>query len=199
MPLHFEIFNQFLRKYVEFTDAELTDFNNKCTRVVFSKGALVMKAGQVQKNLYFITEGIVRNFIELDNGDHKIHNFRSENMTVTGYAFYNYEDKFKALVNVDCLENCVLIQVPIEAINYVINNIKLGDRLGRYLAEAHIVQMLEYVLQRDTKSIIERLDSLDQSFPKIHQRVPQYMIASYLGITPVYLSNLKKRRKLSKK
>jgi hypothetical protein len=29
MPLHFEIFNQFLRKYVEFTDAELTDFNNK--------------------------------------------------------------------------------------------------------------------------------------------------------------------------
>ena len=102
-------------------------------------------------------------------------------------------------MNVDCLEDCVLIQVPIEAINYVINNIKLGDRLGRYLAEAHIVQMLEYVLQRDTKSIIERLDSLDQSFPKIHQRVPQYMIASYLGITPVYLSNLKKRRKLSKK
>ena len=199
MLLHFEIFNQFLRKYVEFTDAELTDFNNKCSSVVFSKGAIVMKAGQVQKNLYFITEGIVRNFIELDNGDHKIHNFRSENMTVTGYAFYNYEDKFKALVNVDCLENCVLIQVPIEAINYVINNIKLGDRLGRYLAEAHIVQMLGYVLQRDTKSIIERLDSLDQSFPKIHQRVPQYMIASYLGITPVYLSNLKKRRKLSKK
>lgn len=199
MPLHFEIFNQFLRKYVGFTDAELTDFNNKCSCVVFSKGALVMKAGQVQKNLYFITEGIVRNFIELDNGDHKIHNFRSENMTVTGYAFYNYEDKFKALVNVECLEDCVLIQVPIEAINYVINNIKLGDRLGRYLAEAHIVQMLEYVLQRDTKSIIERLDSLDQSFPKIHQRVPQYMIASYLGITPVYLSNLKKRWKLSKK
>ena len=199
MPLHFEIFNQFLRKYVEFTDAELLDFNNKCSRVAFSKGALVMKAGQVQKNLYFITEGIIRNFIELDNGDLKIHNFRSENMTVTGYAFYNYTDKLKALVNVDCLEDCVLIQVPIEAINYVINHVKLGDRLGRYLAEAHIIQMLEYVLERDTKSVIDRLDKLDQNFPNIHQRVPQYMIASYLGITPVHLSNLKKKRKLTKK
>jgi CRP-like cAMP-binding protein len=199
MPLHFEIFNQFLRKYVEFTDAELLDFNNKCSSVVFSKGALVMKAGQVQKNLYFITEGIIRNFIELDNGDLKIHNFRSENMTVTGYAFYNYTDKLKALVNVDCLEDCVLIQVPIEAINYVINHVKLGDRLGRYLAEAHIIQMLEYVLERDTKSVIDRLDKLDQNFPNIHQRVPQYMIASYLGITPVHLSNLKKKRKLTKK
>jgi CRP-like cAMP-binding protein len=199
MPLHFEIFNQFLRKYVEFTDAELTDFNNKCSSVAFSKGALVMKAGQVQKNLYFITEGIVKNFIELDNGDHKIHNFRMEHMTVTGYAFYNYADKLKALVNVDCLEDCVLIQVPIEAINYVINHVKLGDRLGRYLAEAHIIQMLEYVLERDTKSVIDRLDKLDQNFPNIHQRVPQYMIASYLGITPVHLSNLKKKRKLTKK
>ena len=199
MPLHFDIFNQFLRKYVEFTDAELTDFNNKCTRVEFLKGDVVMKAGQVQKNLYFITEGIVRNFIELDNGETKIHNFRMEHMTVTGYAYINYEDKFKALVSVDCLEDCVLIQVPIEAINYVINNIKLGDRLGRYLAEAHIMQMLEYVLERDTKSVIERLGKLDKNFPNIHQRVPQYMIASYLGITPVHLSNLKKKRKLTKK
>ena len=199
MPLHFDIFNQFLRKYVEFTDAELTDFNNKCTRVEFLKGDVVMKAGQVQKNLYFITKGIVRNFIELDNGETKIHNFRMEHMTVTGYAYINYEDKFKALVSVDCLEDCVLIQVPIEAINYVINHIKLGDRLGRYLAEAHIIQMLEYVLERDTKSVIDRLDKLDQNFPNIHQRVPQYMIASYLGITPVHLSNLKKKRKLTKK
>lgn len=199
MPLHFDIFNQFLRKYVEFADAELTDFNNKCTRVEFLKGDVVMKAGQVQKNLYFITKGIIRNFIELDNGETKIHNFRMEHMTVTGYAYINYEDKFKALVSVDCLEDCVLIQVPIEAINYVINNIKLGDRLGRYLAEAHIMQMLEYVLERDTKSVIERLGKLDQNFPNIHQRVPQYMIASYLGITPVHLSNLKKKRKLTKK
>jgi len=199
MQLEFEIFNQFLRKYVTFTDAELSNFNDKCTKVEFLKNALVMKAGQVQKNLYFVTKGIVRYYIELDNGETKIHNFRSENMTVTGYAFYNYEDKYKALVSVECLEDCVLIQVPIEAINYVINHVKLGDRLGRYLAEAHIVQMLQNVLQKDTKSIIERMDILDKNFPNIHQRVPQYMIASYLGITPVYLSNLKKKMKLNKK
>ena len=154
-----------------------------------------MKAGEVQQNLYFLTKGIIRNFVENKKGEIKIYNFRSENMTVTGYATYNYEDNLKALVNVECLEDCTLIQVPYEAINFVINNMKLGDRLGRFMAEAHVVQMLHYVLQRDTKTIIERLDSIDKSFPNIHQRVPQYMIASYLGITPVHLSNLKKRRK----
>ena len=195
MPFHFEMFNQFITKHVEFTEAELVAFNKQCTQVNFSKGELIMKAGEVQNSLYFITKGIIRNFVENKKGEIKIYNFRSENMTVTGYATYNYEDNLKALVNVECLEDCTLIQVPYEAINFVINNMKLGDRLGRFMAEAHVVQMLHYVLQRDTKTIIERLDSIDKSFPNIHQRVPQYMIASYLGITPVHLSNLKKRRK----
>lgn len=195
MPFHFEMFNEFITKHVEFTEVELIAFNKQCTQVNFSKGELIIKAGEVQNSLYFITKGIIRNFVENKKGEIKIYNFRSENMTVTGYATYNYEDNFKALVNVECLEDCTLIQVPYEAINFVINNMKLGDRLGRYMAEAHVVQMLHYVLQRDTQSIIERLDSIDKSFPNIHQRVPQYMIASYLGITPVHLSNLKKRRK----
>jgi CRP-like cAMP-binding protein len=195
MPVHFEMFNQFITKHVEFTEAELVAFNNQCTQVNFSKGELIMKVGEVQNSLYFITKGIIRNFVENKKGEIKIYNFRSENMTVTGYAPYNYEDNLNALVNVECLEDCTLIQVPFEAINFVINNMKLGDRLGRYMAEAHVVQMLQYVLQRDTKTIIERLESIDKSFPNIHQRVPQYMIASYLGITPVHLSNLKKRRK----
>jgi CRP-like cAMP-binding protein len=199
MPAHFKLFNQFITKYVEFNDDELTDFNSKCTKVEFSKGTYIMKAGEVQKNLYFITKGIIRNYIENSKGEIKIFNFRSESMVVTGYASYNYEDNLKSLVNVQCLEDCVLIKVPFDAINYVINHIKLGDRLGRFMAEAHVVQMMHYVIQRDTMTIIERLENIDKNFPNIHQRVPQYMIASYLGITPVHLSNLKKKRKPSKK
>ncbi len=199
MPAHFKLFNQFITKYVEFNDDELTDFSSKCTKVEFSKGTYIMKAGEVQKNLYFITKGIIRNYIENSKGEIKIFNFRSESMVVTGYASYNYEDNLKSLVNVQCLEDCVLIKVPFDAINYVINHIKLGDRLGRFMAEAHVVQMMHYVIQRDTMTIIERLENIDKNFPNIHQRVPQYMIASYLGITPVHLSNLKKKRKPSKK
>lgn len=195
MPTHFEMFNQFITKYVDFTATELVDLNKKCTKVEFAKGDIIIKAGEVQENIYFITKGIIRNYVENSKGEIKIYNFRSEYMTVTGYALYNYEENLKALVNVECLEDCIMIEMPITVINYVINNMKLGDRLGRFMAEAHVVQMLHYVLQRDTKTIIERLDSIDKSFPNIHQRVPQYMIASYLGITPVHLSNLKKRRK----
>ena len=95
MPAHFELFNTFITKYVEFTQDELASFNNQCSKVAFTKGTYIMKAGEVQKNLYFLTKGLIRNYIENDNGEIKIYNFRSENMTVTGYAYYNYEDNLK--------------------------------------------------------------------------------------------------------
>lgn len=197
MPNHFEILNSFIRSQVEMTDAELESFNQKCEIVEFTKGALIIKAGEPQQNLYFITKGIVKNFIETEAGETKIYNFRTEGMQVNGYASYNYKDNLKALVNVRCIEDCIMIQVPFSIIKYVIEHIKSGERLGRFMAEAHVVEMLNYIINRDTKSIIERYDNLDAEYPNIQNRVPQRLIASYLGITPVHLSNLKKSRKIS--
>lgn len=53
MSTHFEMFNQFITKYVEFSDAELLDLNKKCSKVAFPKGAIIMKAGEVQKKSFF--------------------------------------------------------------------------------------------------------------------------------------------------
>jgi len=197
MPNHFEMFNRFIRSQVEMTDAELESFNQKCEVVEFPKGALIIKVGEPQQNLYFITKGIVKNFIETDSGETKIYNFRTEGMQVNGYASYNYKDNLKALVNVRCIEDCIMIQVPFSTIKYVIEHIKSGERLGRLMAESHIVQMLNYIIERDSKSIIERYENLEVEYPNIQNRVPQRLIASYLSITPVHLSNLKKSRKIS--
>ena len=197
MPNHFELFKRFIGSFVEMSESEMSTFIQLCDRVDFSKGDLIIKAGEAQNNLYFITKGIVKNFIVTDSGEMKIYNFRLEHMTVTGYAHYNYKDNLKALVNTQCIEDCIMIKVPLATIHYVINHIKFGERLGRLLAEAHIIEMLNYIINRDSKSIIERYDLLEIEYPNIHQRVPQRIIASYLGITPVHLSNLKKSRNIS--
>ena len=195
MPDPFINFNSFIKQQVEISDAELESLNKSCDIISFPKGHILMKAGDKQQNLYFISKGIVRNFIDTDKGESKVYNFRSENMQVTGYALYNYADELKALVNVQCLEECTFIKVPLEVIKYCIEHMKFGERLGRHMAEAHVLEMVKYVIDRDTLSILERYDNLERAFPNIHQRVPQHMIASYLGVTPVYLSTIKKSRK----
>jgi CRP-like cAMP-binding protein len=197
MPNYFEMLNGFITRHVEMSEAELSVFNQKCAIVEFSKGALIMKAGEPQQNLYFINKGLVRNYIETESGETKIYNFRTEGMQVTGYAVYNYKDNLKALVNVQCIEDCTMVQMPFSVIKYAIEHTKSGERLGRGMAEGHIIEMLNYIINRDSKSIIERYELLEIEYPNIHQRIPQRMVASYLGITPVHLSNLKKSRKIS--
>jgi CRP-like cAMP-binding protein len=197
MTNHFEMLNSFIIRHVEMSEAELTAFNQKCKIVEFSKGDIIMKAGEAHQYLYFITKGIVKNYIETDFGETKIYNFRTEGMQITGYAAYNYKDNLKALVSVQCIEDCIMLQIHFSVIKFVIENIKSGERLGRGMAEGHVVEMLNYIINRDSKSIIERYDLLELEYPNIHQRVPQRLIASYLGITPVHLSNLKKSRKIS--
>ena len=195
MTNHFKMLNSFITRHVEMSEAELTAFNQKCKIVEFSKGDIIMKAGEAHQYLYFITKGIVKNYIETDFGETKIYNFRTEGMQITGYAAYNYKDNLKALVSVQCIEECTMVQIPFSVIKFVIENIKSGERLGRGMAEGHVVEMLNYIINRDSKSIIERYDLLELEYPNIHQRVPQRLVASYLGITPVHLSNLKKSRK----
>ena len=195
MTNHFKMLNSFITRHVEMSEAELTAFNQKCKIVEFSKGDIIMKAGEAHQYLYFITKGIVKNYIETDFGETKIYNFRTEGMQITGYAAYNYKDNLKALVSVQCIEDCIMVQIPFSVIKFVIENIKSGERLGRGMAEGHVVEMLNYIINRDSKSIIERYDLLELEYPNIHQRVPQRLVASYLGITPVHLSNLKKSRK----
>jgi CRP-like cAMP-binding protein len=195
MSNHFEMFNRFITSYVDMTEAELVDFNEKCELVEFLKGEIIIKVGAPQDSLFFITRGIVRNYVDTNDGDTKIYNFRTEGMQVTGYALYNYKDSLKALVNSQCIEDSVMIKVPLQTIKYVTEHFKNGERLGRHLAEAHVIEMMNYIIKRDTKSIIERYDTLEQDYPNIQQRIPQHMIASYLNITPVHLSNLKKSRR----
>jgi CRP-like cAMP-binding protein len=195
MKDQFEMFNGFIKKYIKITPDELRDLNFKCQVVHFSKGDIVIKAGVANHHFYFINKGIVKYYIDNEEGYSKIYNFRIENMTLAGYGPYNHKDNLKALMSVKCIEDCEMIQVSMEVLNYVVENYTSGERLGRYMAEAHVVELVNYIVDRDSKSIIEKYDSLEENFPYIHQRVPQYLIASYLGITAVHLSNLKKSRK----
>jgi CRP-like cAMP-binding protein len=195
MQDQFEMFNGFIKKYVNITEDELVDLNAKCKLVRFSKGDVVIKSGVTNHNFYFIIKGIVQYYIENEDGCSRIYNFRTENMTLAGYGPYNYKDHLKALMSVKCIEDCEMIQVPLDVLNYVVENYQSGERLGRYMAEAHVVELVNYIVDRDSKSFIEKYDNLEQNFPHIHQRIPQYLIASYLGITAVHLCNLKKSRK----
>jgi signal-transduction protein with cAMP-binding, CBS, and nucleotidyltransferase domain len=181
-------FLDYIDKITPLTSDERDIFLRKIMIKEYKKGEIIIQEGVKSNYVYFIQKGIVRNFINQNN---KTLNFRSEGMIVTGYSIYNYEQGFKSKMNVECLEDCTFILIPVDTIHYVVENFKYGDRLGRYLAEKHILELLESLIVRECKSFMERYSDLNVKYTNIHQRVPQHYIASCLGTTPVHLSRLK--------
>ncbi len=198
MEKSFEKFKLYIAPF-GLSDADFDVLVNYCEPMQFKKGDVVMKAGEKQSYIYFIVKGIVRNYVLSQEGEIKTYGFRVENMLITGYGLHNYKNEYRAKVNIECLEDCMLIKIPLQALKFMEEHSKEAHKVGRYLAETHIIELVEFIIDIDTLPVLERYNNLEKIFPNIHQRVPQHIIASYLRITPVHLSNIKKRNFLLNK
>jgi CRP-like cAMP-binding protein len=183
--------NSFILSYADFSDEELRSFNNLCESDTFRKGEIMFEKDAQTTSLYFLTKGIVKYYIINQNAQEIIYNFRQENMIVSSYTYYNNN---KAKYTVECLEDCKVILIPIQAITYLLQKCKNGLELRYKLAEAHIIELMNLLTDKDTKSIIERYNNIDIIFPNINQRVSQITLANYLGVSQEHLSRLKKAR-----
>jgi CRP-like cAMP-binding protein len=187
----FEFLNIYLLNHVNLTKTELNEFHENCVIKNFKKGELLIEMNKPNNFLYFMIKGIVRNYILTLDGKEQTYNFRIENNTISGYSHYNNN---LAILNVQCLEDCEMILVPLGFINNVIENFKNGDKLGRFLAERHTIELVNFIIDLDLKSALTRYEELENKYPGINQRVSQLHIASYLRITPEHFSKIKKSR-----
>lgn len=195
MEKSFEKFKLYIAPF-GLNDVDFEVLVGYCEPMQFKKGDVVMKAGEKQSYIYFIAKGIIRNYVISQDGEIKTYGFRVENMLITGYGLHNYKNDYRAKVNIECLEECILIKIPLQALKFMEEHSKEAHKVGRYLAETHIIELVDFIIDIDTLPILERYNNLEKIFPNIHQRVPQHIIASYLRITPVHLSNVKKRNLL---
>jgi len=198
MDKNFEKFKLYIAPF-GLSDANFEVLVSYCETIQLKKGDVVMKAGEKQSYIYFIVKGIVRNYVLSQEGEIKTYGFRVENMLITGYGLHNYKNDYRAKVNIECLEECTLIKIPLQALKFMEEHSKEAHKVGRYLAETHIIELVDFIIDIDTLPILERYNNLEKIFPNIHQRVAQHIIASYLRITPVHLSNIKKRNLLLNK
>ena len=189
-------FTQF-KKFISpfgLSDDDFEMISQNCEFIHFKKGDVLMNAGEKQNFIYFITKGIIRNFVLTIDGEISTYGFRIENSLVTGYGLHNFHDEHRALVSVECLTNCEMIKIPLYALKLMEQNSIDAQKIARSIADAHIIDLVKFIISADTKTLLDRYEELEVLFPNIHQRVPQHIIAGYLRISRVHLSRIKKSR-----
>lgn len=175
---------------INITEAELGDFLNQSITKTFKRQETVSRPGAIPNEIFFINKGLIRVLITDNEGiEHTIH-FALENQFIADYS--NFILKQPSLYSLQALEETQVVVLPRSAIEWGYKNLNEGQKMGRLIAEFYFIYQDDRIKNMYARTPKQRYDTITDVFPNIHNRVPQHMIASYLGITPVHLSRLKK-------
>lgn len=187
-----EQIRQVMQQMISVSDDELSGFLNRAVIRSFKPGETISYPDTVPDEVFFINKGLIRVLLtDGDGTEHTIH-FALENQFICDYS--NFIQKLPSFYTLQAMEETRVVVLPRSAIDWGYENLKEGQKMGRLIAEFYFIYQDNRIKNTYVRTPKERYDSIKDVFPNIHNRVPQHMIASYLGITPVHLSRLKRQK-----
>lgn len=187
-----EEIKQVMRQMINVSEDELNDFLSGAFTQKFKRQEIVSRPDIIPNEILFINKGLIRVLITDKEGtEHTIH-FALENQFIADYS--NFIQQQPSIYTLQALEETQAVILPRSTIEWGYNNLKEGQKMGRIIAEYYFIYQDDRIKNNYIRTPKQRYDSITEVFPNIHNRVPQHMIASYLGITPIHLSRLKKQK-----
>lgn len=185
-------FRGYLKRFVELTDPEWQALEKELTFRTLPKKRFLVQQGQRTKELYFLVQGAARLYYEKD-GDEKTTYFFFENNLLGDYLGCLAGQP--SAMSIQTLEDCELIVFRYETLTALYEQFPVYQIFGRKLAEYLFMGLDMRLAELLTLTPEERyLKFISTSIKrKIIERIPQQYIASYLGITPVSLSRIRRR------
>ncbi len=185
-----EQIKEVMRQMIDVSEVELNDFLSGASIKTFKRQEVISQPNAIPNEIFFINKGIVRVLISDSEGtEHTIH-FALENQFIADYS--TFIQKKPSMYTLQTLEETQVVVLPRATIEWGYNNLKEGEKMGRLVAEYYYIYQDDRIKNNYVRTPKQRYDSISEVFPNIHNRVPQHMIASYLGISPIHLSRLKK-------
>ena len=179
-----------INKILQLSPYLLNSFWNRLEPESIPKGKYYIKEGQYSKKLALITKGAVYSFYSKE-GEEIIEGFCFEGCFFTDYP--SFINGIPSKKNFKAIEDTELLVISKEKLDGLYQANPSYERAGRLMAE-YLFTSWEMKL-RDSifSSPTERYLQLAANRKDITQRIPQYLIASYLNITPQYLSQIRKK------
>lgn len=181
---------QVMKQMISVSDEELNLFLRGVTIKTVKRKVILSHPNTIPNEVFFINKGLLRVLITDNEGiEHTIH-FALENQFIADYS--NFILQQPSYYTLEALEETQVVILPRATIEWGYQNLIDGQKMGRLIAEYYFIYQDERIKNMYVRSAKQRYDNITNVFPNIHNRVPQHMIASYLGITPIHLSRLKK-------
>jgi CRP-like cAMP-binding protein len=189
-------FTKYMSSVMNLNELESSQINNLVRNVSYKKGEIITHEGDISKNMMFLKYGIVRSyFIDIDGRDftwgiyYAGKQARMKNLFVVDYASFISQEPSKLIIEV--IKDSQLDSVNYHDLMNLFDSSAKWQRIGRLMADKAYNIVHNRVISLLTEKADVRYNNLLEENAELLEIVPQYVIASYLGIKPQSLSRIK--------
>ena len=192
----FELLQQKMAEKVALTAEELAYCKTVFMPKKLRKRQYLLQEGDACKYQAFVVKGILRSYTIDEKGTEHILQFAPEGWWITD--LYSYLTGEPSNFTIDTLEDAELLLITRAEWEELMRKVPKLEHYFRVLIQAHLIATQRRLLQTLSQTAEEKYLKFAQTYPDCLQRVPQHMIASYLGITRETLSRLRKQMAVRK-
>ncbi len=182
-------FLEYIKRSTSLTKEEEAILVSKVSVRTYLKGQYLVQQGDICKYSGFVLSGCTKTFYMDKSGQEHILQFSIEDWWASDMG--SFITQTPADFNIKCIENTEMVMFSYDIMESLYEKIPKLERLFRQLVERAYVASQKRIVRGFSLTAKEQYLFFRTQYPKIEQRIPQYMVASYLGITKEFLSKIK--------
>lgn len=152
----------------------------------------IVQPGYVCTHRTYVVQGALRAFLQGNDGVEYTIALSIDDWWITDYSSYHYQ--IPATLFVEAFEDSLVVQLPYEAEQELLAKHPIYERFFRIISQSSFANLQKRLLNNLSMDAESRYDAFVQRYPKVASRFPQYIIASFLGMSTEFLSKIRKRK-----
>lgn len=180
-----------ISNYIDLNQEELDEFFSFLKIREIKKGQTLFRKGEFAMYDSFVNRGCLKTSFTDHNGEEHVVQFAVEEDWITDYD--SFINNTPSRLDLTAMEDSVLFQLDHPSLEKLIERIPKFERFGRMVREHQFNRLQRCLITLLSNNAEERYRDFIQKYPGLANRIPQHQIASFIGITPEYLSRIRWR------
>ncbi|WP_259069955.1 Crp/Fnr family transcriptional regulator [Mucilaginibacter sp. X4EP1] len=187
----FQAINNYVSRSIQLTADELEYFNGILEYKTVPKKTMLLQAGDVCNFELYVNKGCIREYYIDSKGMEITLQFAVEDWWMSDIT--SFQDQTPSNMYIETLEDCELLILSRSVKEKLLLQVPKFERMFRLMIQRHLSVVQNRLVKTISYTAMEKYLEFIKRYPTIPQRVPQHYIASYLGISPEFLSKLRTR------
>jgi CRP-like cAMP-binding protein len=191
--MHFHLILNNVRKHIQLSNEEISYFTSLMKYKEISRKDFLLKEGEIAKNIYFIHSGALKAYYLDTQSNENIIMLAIDDWWITD--MYSFAMGKPAIQYIDAIEDTKLLQLSRNDFDQLLSKVPAFERFFRILMQNAYIREQLRIIQNLSLPAEERYLNFLKKYPHLVQRVTQKQIASYIGVSPEFLSAMRRRLK----